>query len=197
VDGQGWDVGFVWRVNWEMDALWWSIADEGHWTLSRNIWELAPRDTKELDSGQLCASIESPVLLQAFVFGSQVACSLNRGPVIVAPIPEDREPGHVGILANAREEHLRPNGATPYQKLAVWPLDAVDFLTTSQIGPTSAADQCIELEASRKVRRPEQQPVSPSSVLGRVRSSIVNAHPQSQGRRPKPQAPTQYLHLRR
>jgi hypothetical protein len=45
----------------------------------------------------------------------------------VAPIPEDREPGHVGILANAREEHLRPNGATPYQQLAVWPLDAVEF----------------------------------------------------------------------
>lgn len=124
VDGLNWDVGFVWRINWQMDALWWMISNDGRWTLSSAIWELAPRDEQEIEPGELCAAIESPVSLQALAAGAQLALSVNHGAVIVVPIPDDREPGHIGVLANARADHLRPNGATPFRELAVWPVTA-------------------------------------------------------------------------
>jgi hypothetical protein len=126
VERADWDVGIVWRINWEMDGLWWTIENDGHWTFSRTIWALSTRDTEELHAGELCDDIASPLMLQALVVGSHLAVSVNEGPVTVVPIPAEREPGHVGILANAREEHLRPNGVTPYRELALWSLDGAD-----------------------------------------------------------------------
>ena len=114
-----------------MDGLWWTIADDGHWTFSSTTWPHATRDTEELEAGVLCDDIAPPVLLQALVVGSHLAVSVNEGPVIVASIPAEREPGHVGILANAREEHLRPNGVTPYRELALWSLDGVEITTAT------------------------------------------------------------------
>jgi len=126
VERSDWDVGLVWRINWDMDALWWTVANDGHWTLSSAIWALSPRDADELRSGKLCVEIVPPIVLQAIVAGAHLAVAVNEGPVIVTTIPADREPGHVGILTNARKEHLRPNGVTPYRELALWSIDGAD-----------------------------------------------------------------------
>jgi hypothetical protein len=56
-----------------------------------------------------------------------MACSVNHGDVIHARIPDRRDAGHVGILANAQDPHLRPSGVTPYRELAVWSLDRADL----------------------------------------------------------------------
>lgn len=119
-----WDVGFVWRTNWQMDALLWRIDHDGRWTLDRAIWEYAPRDAEPLVAGNTCSPVQAPVRFQAIVAGSQLAISVNGGAIVVVAIPGGREPGHVGVLANSREEHLQPAGFTPYRELAVWPIDA-------------------------------------------------------------------------
>jgi hypothetical protein len=122
-----WDIGLVWRLSWEMDALWWSISNDGHWTLSSAIWAHSPRDAEELRAGELCEAPAPPILLQAIVAGSHLAVSVNEGPVIVTTITENREPGQVGILANAREEHLRGNGFTPYREFALWSIASAEL----------------------------------------------------------------------
>jgi hypothetical protein len=126
-DGRDWDIGFVWRTSSAMDALWWTIETNGTWSLNGCIWERTARAPQVLASDGTCGRLDSPVLLQALVAGSRMACSVNHGDVIHARIPDRRDAGHVGILANAQDPHLRPSGVTPYRELAVWSLDRADL----------------------------------------------------------------------
>jgi hypothetical protein len=137
--GAVWDVGVVWRISDEMDALWWTVTSEGRWQVDRAIWEYAPRAQQALDTGQACSAIESPLLLQAVVLGSVLAWSINGGLVTAATIPANRLPGQVGILANGQESHRRPDGGTPYQQLTLWTLDPNEV---SSIPDKLVADLC-------------------------------------------------------
>ena len=128
-----WDVGVVWRISDEMDALWWTVTSEGHWQLDRAVWAYSPREPQALLAGELCTGIESPVLVQAIVVGSAMAWSVNGGAVTTAPIPGDRQPGHVGIVANAQEPHRRPDGGTPYRQLSLWALDRGEVVIPDKI----------------------------------------------------------------
>lgn len=122
----GWDVGLVWRTSAEMDALWWSISADGTWSLRSATWAYSTSSAESIGSGALCTPVAPPVTLQAVVFGSQLACSVNNSEVVVAALPERRTDGQVGILANALQEHLSPTGSTPYDGLTLWALESTD-----------------------------------------------------------------------
>lgn len=133
-----WDVGLVWRTSAEMDALWWSISFDQGWSLLSATWEYSTRSIETIAAGMMCAPVSPPVMLQAFVFGSKLACSVNHSEVVILALPERSDDGQVGILANALDEHLRPNGSTTYRGLTLWPLEAADIaLAPYKISPTS------------------------------------------------------------
>jgi hypothetical protein len=128
-----WDVAVIWRIGHEMDALWWTATSAGRWKLDRAIWEITTRAAEPIVSGTLCAGVDTPVRVQALVIRSMLLCSVNGGDVVVAPLPDGRAPGQVGILANAQPEHLRPSGATPYRAFALWSVDAADVMADAPI----------------------------------------------------------------
>jgi hypothetical protein len=130
-----WEIGLVWRVSTEQDALWWTVTDGGDWNLISGSWRFVTEPINTLASGQFIAPIGTPVTLQALVVGSLLAVAVNGGSVLRVGLPGRRSPGQVGILANCSEDYRRASGVTPYEGLSIWALDE----GMGQISPLSPA----------------------------------------------------------
>jgi len=141
---RSWDVGFVWRVDEDLDALWWTIDQDRRWALSRGIWAITPRDGEEITDGRLCDDdpVETPVHVQALVAGSRLACSVNGSAVVNTELPERQAPGHVGIVANLAAGNAAPDGATAYRGLTLWAIERDDISPLPEMESRSASTTC-------------------------------------------------------
>lgn len=141
-DDQGWDVGFVWRIDARQGAAWWTVDDRARWSLTRGVWGYATREGEVREQGALCDPIQTPVQVQALVIGDELACAINGGEVVRTTVPERDASGQVGVVANLAARHTRPDGGTPYNGLTLWEVEPDDVPAVPAIGGTSSTPGC-------------------------------------------------------
>jgi hypothetical protein len=140
-DNQGWDVGFVWRIDERQGGVWWTIDDGARWSLTHGVWGLATRAGEVRERGALCAPIHTPVQIQALVIDGLLACAVNGGGVRTA-VPERDTPGQVGVVANLADRHTRPDGGTPYSGLTLREVKPDDVPSLPPVGRTPSTPRC-------------------------------------------------------
>jgi hypothetical protein len=123
IDEPIWEVGAVWRNQLSFECFWWTITNEGKWTLRNGVWRMILAEETLVTSGQSQVQMGPNLKIQVLVVGNLFACSVNQGDVVSIQLPRNIGPGHAGIVANCSDGFRRPQGATRYSSLSVWSLD--------------------------------------------------------------------------